>query len=90
MGHFQLRFRRLQRAGDQQLHDLVGAAVDALDAGVNWAELPVYLVGVVTAAVVGYLCIRLLKMIADKGKFGFFAYYCWGVALFTFILNLLA
>ena len=60
---------------------------DALEAGVNWGELPMYLVGVVTAAVVGYLCIRLLKMIADKGKFGFFAYYCWAVGVLTLVLN---
>ena len=60
---------------------------DALEAGINWAELPMYLVGVVTAAVVGYLCIRLLKMIADKGKFGFFAYYCWVVGVLTLVLN---
>ena len=51
--------------------------------------MPVYLVGVVTAAVVGYLCIRLLKMIAAKGKFGFFAYYCWAVGLLTLILTLI-
>ena len=60
---------------------------DALDNGVNMAEVPMYLVGVVTAAVVGYLCIRLLKMIAEKGKFGFFAYYCWGVGVLTLVLN---
>ena len=62
---------------------------DALDAGVNWGELPMYLVGVVTAAVVGYLCIRLLKMIAEKGKFGFFAYYCWAVGVLTLVLNVI-
>ena len=44
-----------------------------------------YLVGVITAAVVGYLCIRLLKIIADKGRFGFFAYYCWAAGLLTLI-----
>lgn len=60
---------------------------DAIDAGIDWSQLPVYLVGVITAAVVGYLCIRLLKMIADKGKFGFFAYYCWVVGALTLILN---
>ena len=41
------------------------------------------------AAVVGYACIRLLKMIADKGKFGFFAYYCWFAGLVTLILTFL-
>ena len=60
---------------------------DAIAVGINWAEVPMYLVGVATAAVVGYLCIRLLKMIADKGKFGFFAYYCWAVGLLTLVLN---
>ena len=62
---------------------------DALEAGVNWAELPMYLVGVVVAAVSGYLCIRLLKMIAEKGKFGFFAYYCWAVGVLTLVLNVI-
>lgn len=53
------------------------------------AEIPMYLVGVVVSAVVGYACIRLLKMIADKGKFGFFAYYCWAAGLLTLILTII-
>ena len=52
-----------------------------------WSEAPVYLAGVIVAAVVGYACIRLLKMIADKGKFGAFAYYCWAAGLLTVILK---
>ena len=52
---------------------------DAISVGIDWGQVPV----------VGYLCIRLLKMIADKGKFGFFAYYCWAVGLLTLILNLI-
>ena len=47
-----------------------------------------YLVGVVTAAVSGYFCIRLLRMIADKGRFGWFAYYCWAMGALTLILTL--
>lgn len=62
---------------------------DAAKAGINWAEVPVYLVGVVTAAVVGYLCIRLLRFIADRGKFGAFAYYCWAVGVLTLVLNII-
>ena len=46
-----------------------------------------YLVGVAVSAVVGYACIRLLKMIADRGKFGAFAYYCWAVGVLTLILT---
>ena len=60
---------------------------DALTGGVDWSQLPVYLAGVVVAAVSGYLCIRLLKMIADKGRFGAFAYYCRAAGLATLILN---
>ena len=60
---------------------------DAVQAGINGAEVPMYLVGVVTAAVVGYLCIRLLKYVADKGRFGAFAYYCWAVGILTLVLQ---
>jgi undecaprenyl-diphosphatase len=60
---------------------------DALEAGVDWSQVPVYLVGVVVAAVSGYLCIRLLKMIADKGRFGAFAYYCWIVGIITLVIG---
>ena len=61
---------------------------DAMET-VIWADLPVYLVGVAVAAVSGYACIRLLKMIAAKGKFGAFAYYCWAVGLVTLVLTFL-
>lgn len=61
---------------------------DALEAGVEWGQLPVYLVGVAVASAVGYACIRLLRMIADKGKFGAFAYYCWAMGALTLILTL--
>ena len=59
---------------------------DALETGVNWGEVPVYLAGVLAAALVGYACIRLLKMIADKGRFGWFAYYCWAMGALTLAL----
>ena len=60
---------------------------DAIEAGIVWAEVPMYLVGVITAAVVGYVCIRLLRMVAEKGRFGAFAYYCWAAGLLTLLLN---
>ena len=53
------------------------------------SDIPVYLVGVAVAAVVGYACIRLLKMIAEKGKFGWFAYYCWAAGLIVLALCVL-
>lgn len=60
---------------------------DAAKAGIEWGQVPVYLVGVLVAGLVGYACIRLLKMIAEKGKFGWFAYYCWAVGLLTLAIT---
>ena len=65
------------------------ALKDVLESGIVLADVPVYLVGVAVSAMVGYACIRLLKMIADKGKFGAFAYYCWAVGALTLILNVI-
>ena len=65
------------------------ALKDVLESGIVLADVPVYLVGVAVSAIVGYACIRLLKMIADKGKFGAFAYYCWAVGALTLILNVI-
>lgn len=63
--------------------------IDAVQTGVDWSLMPMYLVGVVVAAVSGYLSIRLLRYIAAKGKFGGFSYYCWGAGLLTLILSLI-
>lgn len=45
--------------------------------GVDTALLPKYLIGMVVAGVVGYFSIRLVQLLADKGKFGKFSIYCW-------------
>ncbi len=62
---------------------------DVVENGIDPALLPMYFVGVAVAAVSGYLCIRLLKMIAEKGKFGAFAYYCWAMGVVTIVLSAL-
>ncbi len=64
------------------------AVLDVLETGVDWASVPVYLIGVAVAAVSGYLSIRLLRYVADKGQFGAFAYYCWCVGIMTLILTI--
>ena len=63
--------------------------IDAFQAGIDWSLMPMYLAGVITAAVSGYLAIRLLKFITQKGSFGAFCYYCWGAGLVTLILSLI-
>ena len=43
------------------------------------------------AAFCGAMCgIRIMQQLAADIGFTVFAYYCWGVALFTFVLNLMA
>ena len=63
--------------------------IDAMKAGVDWSLMPLYLVGVLVAAVSGYFAIWLLKFITRKGNFGGFCYYCWGAGLVTLILSLI-
>ena len=62
---------------------------DVIETGIDPALIPVYLVGMAVAAGSGYLCIRLLKLIAEKGKFGAFSYYCWGMGALTILMSVL-
>lgn len=63
------------------------AVKDAVEAGIVWGDVPVYLAGVAVSAIVGYACIRLLRYIANKGRFGVFAYYCWIVGALVLVLT---
>ena len=59
---------------------------DVVEEGAIQPEmLPVYIVGTVVAALVGYLAIRLVNLLASKGKFGAFAYYCWIVGVVSLV-----
>ncbi|MEG1632460.1 MAG: undecaprenyl-diphosphate phosphatase [Oscillospiraceae bacterium] len=62
--------------------------VKAIQEGIDVTLLPAYLIGMVVAMVSGIFAIGLVKRIADKGRFGGFAYYCWGVGILTIILSL--
>ena len=48
--------------------------------------IPAYLLG---AMLSGIAAISLMKLIAKKSKFGWFAYYCWGAGVLTIILSLI-
>lgn len=63
--------------------------VDAVKTGIDWSYMPMYLAGVLVATISGYLAIRLLKFITQRGSFGGFSYYCWGMGLITLILSLI-
>lgn len=63
---------------------------DVLEIGAMDASmLPIYLVGTVVSAVVGYFAIRLVNLLTDKGKFGAFAWYCWAMGAVSLIATFL-
>lgn len=64
--------------------------VDVIQAGgIDPALVPAYLLGVAVAAVSGYFSIRLLRFVAEKGRFGAFSYYCWAAGVITLALSVM-
>lgn len=51
--------------------------------------IPAYLLGMLAAMLSGIAAISLMKLIAKKSKFGWFAYYCWGAGVLTIIFSLI-
>lgn len=58
------------------------------EGGLPEGMLSIYLLGMAIAGVVGYFSIRLVNLLAAKGKFGAFAYYCWAAGLVFLVLSL--
>ena len=56
--------------------------------GLSFLTLLGYILAGVAAFGAAYLALRLLRRLAAERGFAIFAYYCWGMALFTFILYL--
>ena len=71
---------------------IVGANIlevaEAVKVGVDAQTASMYIVGMVVAAVFGYASIRVIHILAEKGKFGKFAYYCWAVGVIAIIVTL--
>lgn len=64
--------------------------IDAVQVGLGGLSIWACLLGMVVAGVCGYFAIRLLKFIAEKNRFGGFAYYCWAAGLVALILSLVS
>ena len=60
-----------------------------MEGGVPAENLPKYLLGMAVAAVVGSFSIQLVRLLADKGRFGAFAFYCWGAGALFILLNVM-
>lgn len=61
--------------------------VKAIKAGVDVAQIPAYIIGMVVAMVSGVFAIRLIKRVVHRGNFGGFAYYCWVIGVLAIILT---
>ena len=57
---------------------------------ISFSVILIYLVSSLITFVAAYLAVKLLRTLAADKGFGSFAYYSWGLALFTFILSLMA
>lgn len=62
--------------------------ISAIKQGIVWANVPVYLIGMVFAGVVGYCALTVFKRLITKKPLTYFAYYCWGVGILTLILSI--
>lgn len=69
--------------------DVIGIVTVGLGT-LSFLVLLKYLLSALIAFAGAYLGIRILRGMADETGFSGFAYYCWGAALFAFILNLMA
>ena len=67
---------------------VVLSLVDVIKDGVEEGIALPCVIGMVVAGVTGYFSIRLLQKLVAKGRFGGFAYYCWGVGALSIVLSL--
>lgn len=68
---------------------ILGAAVlelkDIASVTVTPPEVAYYIVGMLIAAIVGYICIKTLLVIVRKKKFTYFAIYCLAMGIFAIV-----
>lgn len=60
---------------------------EALRAGVDPRFFPVCALGMLAALLSGCLSIRLVRILSDRGSFGRFRYYCWGLGLLVLLAD---
>ncbi|NQU33923.1 MAG: undecaprenyl-diphosphate phosphatase [Bacteroidetes bacterium] len=66
---------------------ILGAVVTKLDEmSMSRSDLSNIIIGTVIATVVGYIALRFLVSLIEKGKFYVFSYYCWAVGIGTVIV----
>ena len=68
---------------------ILGASIleipDVIAEPIPSADIPSYIIGMVTAAVVGFAAMKLLTLISKRSNFTVFSFYCWAVGIITVI-----
>ena len=75
--------------GGMAVYDVLGLIRTGLE-GLTFQWIMIYIFAAAAAFVSALLAIRLMRALASSRGYSVFSYYCWGIALFTFILNLMA
>lgn len=71
------------------VNDAVRLASNGMD-GLTFGIVVIYAVSAFASFLGGLLGVKLLRSLVAEHSFSIFAFYCWGLALFTFFLNLVA
>lgn len=71
------------------VYDVLGLVSGGI-LGLTLLMLLKFLVSAVAAFCGAYLGIKIMRSLVSEVGISFFAYYCWGLALLTFVLNLMA
>ena len=73
----------------QIVFDIIAIVTTGLS-GISFVMVLYYLLAAAAAFGGTFLGVKIMRTMAVNIGFSWFAYYCWGMALFTFILNLMA
>ena len=57
--------------------------------GFLWADVPKYLIGMLSAMLTGMLAMRIVRRAAENNHFHNFAYYCWVAGVLFIILTMI-
>ncbi len=63
--------------------------ISAIKAGIQWSNVPAYLIGMAVAGVVGYLALSFMKRFMATRPFTYFAFYCFGAGFITVIIAII-
>ena len=63
-------------------------SIVSLGAAISFGQIVPYFLAGATAFFGAYMCVILMRFLAVKIGFSGFSYYCWGAALFVFVLYL--